>query len=155
MRKTRIFIYSILVCLLYNETIFSIEQPNKLGISIGNLWLGAKGNIFSQIISTEVRYYGFDPEVKTLSARTHCNFYRSRKVNTFVGLEYGQIYFNMEGISGDGSLIMPFIGTELLIIHRISLSIDIGYANITLKSKGFSVSGPEWLCNIGVIFYFL
>lgn len=128
------------------------DTPGMVAVSIGNPYVGVLYKLFPKI-SGEFRY-GLDPEIKVLSGRGYYNFSVLENTNFFAGAEYGQINFNSENISGTGSLTMPFIGVEFIVLNRFAVVLDLGYANITLGSRGFSINGAEWMLNAGLNYYF-
>ena len=88
-----------------------------------------------------------------ISLRGSYNFFTKNKLKGFAGLEYGSINFKYDGISGNGSSITPFIGSEYTLTNKIGLGIDFGYSTIDLKAQDISVSGPEYVFNLYLSYF--
>ena len=96
--------------------------------------------------------------INIISARGYYNFFSRKNILAFLGADLGYIIFDTNEVEGTGTLIMPFIGGEYFIGRRLSIGADIGPAFITLRArehrKHFTVSGIEWIFNLGFNYYF-
>lgn len=124
---------------------------SRLGVTLGNPWLGVKYDVLPSF-NLEFRTT-FDPEVKINYFRGSYAVHRKKPVRMFAGIEYGTITFDMDDISGHGTMTTPFFGTEYALNSRFSLAADIGYSLISLTSEDVSLSGPEYTFNIWLIMY--
>jgi len=151
MHKNRIVFILLFFFFCVAGKVIAEDDFPKYGVTLGNPWLGVKYTPLS-LLSLEFRTT-FDPEVKIASFRGNCIFCRKNPFQVFAGLEYGMIKFNMPDISGSGTMITPFFGSEYAISHRLSLAADIGYSWIRLESGNASLSGPEYVFNIWLVLY--
>jgi len=147
--KKAIIIFLLLTIISKIEA--SDNTNKKFALTAGNIYIGAKYN-FIQRFSIELRS-AFDNGVLCSLGRLNCIFWKIKKLNSFIGFEYGYILFNYENISGKGYVVSPFIGAEYFLKEKFSVGTDIGYSIINLKSKNFSINGPEIILNFGVNYY--
>ncbi|OGS21567.1 MAG: hypothetical protein A2252_00090 [Elusimicrobia bacterium RIFOXYA2_FULL_39_19] len=149
--KIQPLIIAALILIGASNLIHAEQQKDWLAVTIGNPWLGVKYDI-SKRFSVELRDV-IDPELTIPDLRAAFNFYRGEKLKGFAGLEYGAISFNSDSLSGNGTLINVFAGSEYRISPKLGLSADIGYTNIDIKSSIYSVAGPEYIFNLGLNCY--
>ena len=126
-------------------------SAKKLSVTIGNPWFGLKYDI-SKRFSAELKDV-VDPDLNIPTLKGYYNFYKGNKLTGFTGLEYGIISFKSDDVTGTGFLISVFIGSEYKIMPDKSISLDIGYSTIDLKSLNYSVAGPEYILNLGINCY--
>lgn len=145
---------SVLICVIVWLGLTELGfAANTVGVSIGTFGLGVRTTVIPQI-AVEL-HYSLDPDFHTVSGRGCYNLYtKTPAFVPFVGAEYGIFNFNVEEIQGTGNLIDVFVGSEFALNKHMSLTIDCGYGYLTLESSGVSVSGPEWIFNIGLNYYF-
>lgn len=141
--------FLVMFFLMFVDPVFA--ENYKLGFTAGNLWIGARYEIY-QNITAEFRK-GLEPDIDILNLRGYYSIHKEKKSIVFTGLEIGTINFNAEGISGNGNSVAPFIGIEFKIAKDLCLILDMEYSIITLQSQGYSVSGPEWIAGFGVNYY--
>ncbi len=128
------------------------------GNPIAELYLGSSGvglgSRISKNLTLEIRdSLNLDLHMDSLRGEYGLSYLLGvHEINPFLGIEYGIIKFNSQGIKGTGSLLSGVIGCEMPISSKFSVVTDIGYSNISLKSLGSTVSGPEWIFNIGLRF---
>ncbi|OGS19766.1 MAG: hypothetical protein A3J83_03375 [Elusimicrobia bacterium RIFOXYA2_FULL_40_6] len=140
----------LLLSILFVPQLYS--ATNNFGIVLGNPWVGLRYNI-SRVFSAELRSV-VDPDVSINSVRCSCNvFGKASKLKLFVGAEYGMINFNYEGVTGTGSSIAPYIGSECVLDKNMRLGLDFGYSTIELKSDAVLVSGPEYIFNLTMSYF--
>jgi len=143
---------TILILIFITGLTWSQEQAvKKLSVTIGNPWFGLKYDINSRF-SAELRDV-VDPDLNIPAVKGYYNFYKGSKLTGFTGVGYGIISFKSEDVTGNGSLLTVFVGSEYKLMPNKSLSLDIGYSTINLKSSNYSVSGPEYIFNIGLNCY--
>ncbi len=124
----------------------------ELGLSLGWPYAGLKYNL-SDKISVEGRYAA-ETGVSVVAGRTYWTFSRREKLNLFAGAEYGVVKFNTTDLKGTGYEAGGFIGTEYFIFRNCSVLMDFYPAFIGLKSDNYSISGLEWVTNVGLNYYF-
>ena len=151
MLLNKYFLYAGLIILFTISVTFGEMPLSKFGVLLGNPWLGIKYNVVP-VVNLELRTT-LDPEVNVIYLRGNYTSNKYKPYNLFCGLEYGSIRFNMEDISGNGSIITPFIGAEYIINKKLSLSADFGYGIITLNSDNVSLAGPEYIFNLWLTLY--
>lgn len=127
------------------------DISKKFGLGVGNPYIALKYG-FTPKLSGEIRG-AFGSGIAVYGIRGYYNFNPENKGVIFLGGEADLISFNTEEISGNGSVLMVFVGFEYFITEKLTLSTDIGPALITISSEGTSTSGPEWVFNIGINFY--
>ncbi len=146
---------AIISSILLISSITSLANANdisgKFGVGLGNPYISLKYG-FNSKFSGEIRG-AFGSGITVYGIRGYYNLGPDSKVVIFLGGEADSISFDTEGISGNGSALMVFLGIEYFITNKLTLSADIGPALITVSSKGNSVSGLEWVINIGINFY--
>lgn len=124
----------------------------RWGIGLGNPYLSIKHHAGART-AYEIRA-AFGTGISVYSARFYRNSEVKGKSVTFWGLEAGSINFAKEDIAGSGYFAMFFLGFERFITKRMTLSFDIGPAQINLSSGDRSVEGIELVYNLGINFYF-
>ena len=74
----------------------------------------------------------------------------------FAGLEADYISFKGDGVKGSGFAGSAFLGGEFFFARSFSAQFDFGPSYIQLKDKksSLSVSGIEYVMNIGLNYYF-
>jgi len=127
------------------------DISGKLGLGLGNPYISLKYGLNSKLAG-EIRG-AFGSGISVYGIRGYYNFNPESKAVIFLGGEADLISFDIEGISGEGNVLMVFVGLEYFISDKLTLSTDIGPALITVSSEGTSVSGPEWVFNVGINFY--
>jgi len=146
-----IVIFSILLVSIATPLVRANDISGKLGLGIGNPYIALKYGLTSKL-SGEVRG-AFGSGITVYGIRGCYNFNPESKAVIFLGGEADLINFDTEGISGEGNVLMVFVGLEYFLSNRLALSTDIGPALITVSSEGTSVSGLEWVFNVGINFY--
>lgn len=153
MKRTAIIV---IFCILLVGYAVSLAKGNdisgKFGLGLGNPYISLKYG-FSSKLSGEIRV-AFGPGIVVYGIRGYYNFNPQNKGVISLGGEADLVSFNTEGISGNGNVLMVFLGFEYFLTDKRTLSIDIGPALITVSSEETSVSGLEWVYNIGINFYF-
>jgi len=124
----------------------------RWGIGLGNPYLSMKYHA-SIRTAYEVRA-AFGTGINVYSARYYRNFNPKGKSVIFLGLEAGSIAFTKEDIRGSGYFAMLFVGLERFITKKMTLSLDIGPAYISLSSDDISAQGVEFVYNLGICYYF-
>jgi len=137
--------------LCIGSNVLANDSIDKLGITLGNPWIGLQYNLFSRT-GLEVRY-SLDPEVKLVNFRGNYDLIQKNPYSIFAGLDYGSFTFDCEGITGTGSAITPFLGASYTLNKKISISTDLGYSIISVESGNASLSGPEYAFNIWLTVY--
>lgn len=141
-----LFILFIMLTLSLN-----LYSNDTLAIVVGSYGVGIKSKVYKFFYS-ELKIWP-DSEVTTYSLKGAYNKKISNNLFLGGGLEISYINFNTEGISGNGGYIMPLGCVEYFILQNMSLNLELGISFITLKSQGQSVSGPEFIANVGINIY--
>lgn len=138
------------------STVNATDLSKRLGIGLGYPYLSLKYG-FSSRFTGELRG-AFDEGIGVYSVRGYYNFLVDERILGFAGADLGYITFDTEELKGTGTLIMPFVGGEYFLTEQLSVGVDIGPAFISLGSmvlgKDFSISGIEWVSNLGINYYF-
>ena len=151
-KKVLVVILSLLFIGLSSTVVFASGLEKRWGIGLGNPYISLK-YWTSPRFAIEGRG-AFGSRIGVYSVRFYRNFSLKEKTVTFVGLEGGTINFDKPDIEGNGYLAMLFLGFEHFVTKRLTFSLDIGPAYISLSSDGASVGGVEWVYNLGINFYF-
>lgn len=150
----------IVLTLSITITPFSLakDTAGKLALGVGWPYLSMKYGL-SKILTIEGRG-AFGSGIKAYGGRGYFNFSSGNKTILYAGVEADYISFDTEGVEGNGTLYMPFIGGEYFLSKKSSITLDFGPALINLKDsekivgeKTF-ISGWEWIINFGLYFYF-
>ncbi|MCS7228258.1 MAG: hypothetical protein NZ839_04770, partial [Endomicrobia bacterium] len=144
--------YRVSITIFLLSFVLSLANAGNLGITIGNLYGGLKYK-FHPKVSTELRGL-FDTGIQTYVIRADYSIATILgRLTPYVGVDFGYILFDIENIKGDGNMYSIFVGNRIRLIKTLMLEIDIGYSNITLQSKGKSVSGPEMMLSTGLVYF--
>ncbi|MFA5857873.1 MAG: hypothetical protein WC955_02285 [Elusimicrobiota bacterium] len=142
---------AVLVYILAIPSSVVAASKMDLGVTLGTYGIGAKVG-FTNNFAAELRY-ALEPDVHNTSFRGCYLFLQNKNLSPFAGVEYGLIDFVAEDITGTGNMMNAFIGSELRLKPWLALNIDLAYSYVTLTSGDYSVAGPEWLFNAGIVFY--
>jgi len=126
-------------------------RERHLALSLGNPYLGLKYD-FSSRLAGELRGIYFEG-IRSYLLRGYFSFGRLGILKPYLGLDGGYILFNDEGISGEGYLFSPLLGTEIRLKKNLAISTDFGYSTILVKSGDYSLSGAEIIFNLGLNIY--
>ncbi|MEW6557411.1 MAG: hypothetical protein AB1349_08665, partial [Elusimicrobiota bacterium] len=125
---------------------------SEVGIGLGWPYLGLKYN-FSRRLGSEIRC-ATGEGINVYAGRGYWNYYSSRKLTGFTGLEGGYISFDTLDTKGTGYEGSVFLGGEYFILKKLSFVIDFSPTFISLKSDDFDIDGTEWVANLALYFYF-
>ncbi|MEW6557071.1 MAG: hypothetical protein AB1349_06930 [Elusimicrobiota bacterium] len=148
MKQILIFIFYLLPFTFY----LSICLYSEVGVGLGWPYLGVKYN-FSQRLGSELRW-ATGEGINVYAGRGYWNYYSSRKLTGFTGLEGGYISFDTLDTKGTGYEGSVFLGGEYFITKRGSFALDFAPTFIGLKSDEFKIDGVEWVANLAVYYYF-
>ncbi len=138
------------VCIGYAD-----DLTHKIGVGLGYPYLSVKYGISPQW-SGELRG-AFGSGIVVAGGRVYYNLNPEKRAVIYYGLEIDYVSFDSEGIAGTGYLGLIFVGGEYSINKSLTVCMDIGpvYTKLTdSEYSDVSVSGIDWVVNIGVNFYF-
>ena len=151
-KKVLVIAFFLLFIGLGSTFVCANTLEKRWGIGLGNPYLSMKYHV-SATTAYEARA-AFGAGINVYSARFYRNSELKGKSLTFWGLEAGSITFTKEDIGGSGHFAMLFLGLERFITKKMTLSLDIGPAYISLSSDDISVEGVELVYNLGIYYYF-
>ena len=160
LKKWVILILAIIIFSFAGTTANASNTNHTFGIGLGWPYLSFKYG-FHQNWAIEARG-AYEDEIGVYGMRGYYNFNHYKKGWLFTGLGIDYIKFVLpadEGenkINGKGYIYSLFVGGEYFINKRLSLTTDIGpvYVGLTEDEFDLSVSGIEFVANLGVNFYF-
>ena len=159
-KKWGILILGIILFSLTGAMASDSDLNHKFGVGLGWPYLSFK-YCFHQNWAIEARG-AYEDEIGVYGMRTYYNFNHYKKGLLFTGLGIDYVGFVLpvddggKKVDGEGYAFSLFIGGEYFINQRFALSADIGTAYIGLNEDEFdlTVSGIEFVVNLGVNFYF-
>ncbi len=130
------------------------------GIGLGWPYLSFKYG-FHQNWAIEARS-AYEDKIGVYGMRGYYNFNHYKKGLLFTGLGIDYVGFVLptddggKKVHGEGYVFSLFLGGEYFINQRFALSADIGPAYVGLNEDEFdlSVTGIEFIVNLGLNFYF-
>ena len=134
---------------------YADDLSHKLGIGLGYPYLSVKYGINSRW-SGELRG-AFGSGIVVAGGRVYYNLNPEKRAVIYYGLEMDYVSFNTDDISGNGYLGLIFVGGEYFINKNLTVCMDIGPVYTKLADSEYSdvsVSGIDWVVNIGINFYF-
>lgn len=129
------------------------DISDRTAIGFGNPYISLK---YGQDSVYSIEFRGaYDPGIYVIGGRVYYNFNPEYIVVLFCGLEGDYTVFNNEQISGRGIVGYCFTGAEYFITERLTFTLDLGPAIISLweKNTGVRATGISWLFNLGVNWY--
>lgn len=156
---TRKFLIILALIFLLNVGVIAIgysdDLTHKIGVGLGYPYFSLKYG-FSPKWSAELRG-AFGSGIIVMGGRLYYNWNSEKRTVIYCGGEMDYVTFDTEDIAGNGYLGLVFVGGEHFISKRFAVSLDIGpvYTRLTdSEYSDVSVSGIDWVVNIGINFYF-
>jgi len=153
------FLIILALILLLNVGVVSIgysdDLTHRIGVGLGYPYFSLKYG-FSPKWCAELRG-AFGSGIAVIGGRLYYNWNCEKRTVIYCGGEMDYVTFDTEGIAGNGFLGLVFIGGEHFISKSFAVSLDIGpvYTKLTdSEYSDVSVSGIDWVVNIGINFYF-
>ena len=160
LKKWAVLILGIILFSFAGTTAGASDTNHRFGIGLGWPYLSFKYG-FHQKWAIEARG-AYEDEIGAYGMRGYYNLNHYKKGLLFTGLGIDYVEFVLpadereEKVDGEGYVCSFFVGGEYFINRRFALSADIGPAYVGLTEDEFdlSVSGIEFIVNLGVNFYF-
>lgn len=153
------FLIVLALIFLLNVGVISIahsdDLTHKIGVGLGYPYSSLKYGITPKW-SAELRG-AFGSGIIVFGWRLYHNFNPTKRTVIYCGGEIDYVSFDTENIVGNGYLWLIFIGGEHFLSKNFAVGLDIGpiYTKLNaLEYSDISVSGIDWVVNIGVNFYF-
>ena len=127
------------------------RHPDKLAVAVG--WPSAS------IFYRHSTNWAVEPKItfgKDLSiygGRVYFCTPTNSNHSLYISLEGDHVKFDQKSINGNGFLIGMALGTEIYILHKISIVFDMGPNYIDLNSGRTDLNGIEWVLNSGARLY--
>lgn len=158
-KKWAVLILGIIIFSFTGTTAGASNTNHKFGIGLGWPYLSFKYG-FHQNWAIEARG-AYEDEIGVYGMRGYYNLNHYKKGLLFTGLGIDYVDYvlsedNQKDVEGEGYVCSLFVGGEYFINERFALSADIGPVYVGLSEDEFdlSVSGIEFVVNLGVNFYF-
>jgi len=136
------------------STAYSDDLTHTIGIGSGYPYFSLKYGL-SPRWSFELRG-AFGSGISVYGARLYHNLNPEKRTVIYFGGEVDYVGFDVDEVAGNGFIGLVFVGGEHFITKKLTLNLDIGpvYTNLMDTDSDISVSGMDWVVNIGVNFYF-
>ncbi len=133
---------------------YSDDLTHTMGIGSGYPYFSLKYG-FSPRWSAELRG-AFGSGISVYGGRLYHNLNPEKRTVIYFGGEVDYVGFDVDEVAGNGFIGLVFVGGEHFITKKLTLNLDIGpvYTKLTDTGSDISVSGIDWVVNIGVNFYF-
>jgi len=142
------------VAFIMSYSIYADVNKGKFGIALNYPGLGIK-YFLSNKIAVELKGQN-ETDIFVSGLRGYYYFNPKAKYLLFTGLEADFISFKGKVSEGNGLATELFIGGEYFFIKNLSLQLDLGPTLISIQDKqtSESVSGIEYIVNLGINYYF-